>query len=511
MSKSSSREQMRPARTYMGWQRERVAFMLGMSGARFALAAGAVLVALTPLVGSHLRLGFVAWPVAVVMAVLVFIRPGGRTVDEWATAAASYTGTTMRQQNKFISGPFNPRQGRPGKPKPMDLPGILAPVQILTAQMADGQPLAIVHHQIDNTYTAVARLRVPGIGLIDSALRDRRVGGWGALMDTLCTEGNPITRVQALQRLVPESAAALRRWHADHLHPDAPALAAEVTSGLLANSALATSQREAYLAFTMDARRVGRQIKHAGGGTVGAAAVLTRQLRALSSGVAGAELGIEAWLSPRDLAEALRAAFDPDSGNVLSEQRVRTGNGGPLPGLDPGVAGPAAAESSAGSYRHDGGKSVTYWVHEWPRHQVHSTVLEPLLRVGKHRRSLSLHFEPLGPVESSRQVMRERTKRRTQIIARQKLGQVIPEHERLEDQRAQDQDAERANGHGLVRFVGYVTVTVTHPEELEDACAVLEQDAAGAGLVIRRMWFAQDVGFAMSALPLGFGLPKKRW
>jgi hypothetical protein len=25
------------------------------------------------------------------------------------------------------------------------------------------------------------------------------------------------------------------------------------------------------------------------------------------------------------------------------------------------------------------------------------------------------------------------------------------------------------------------------------------------------MWFAMDVGFAMGALPLGFGLPPKRW
>jgi hypothetical protein len=47
--------------------------------------------------------------------------------------------------------------------------------------------------------------------------------------------------------------------------------------------------------------------------------------------------------------------------------------------------------------------------------------------------------------------------------------------------------------------------------QLEDACAALEADAAAARIEIRRMWYAQDVGFAMSALPLGFGLPKKRW
>jgi hypothetical protein len=28
---------------------------------------------------------------------------------------------------------------------------------------------------------------------------------------------------------------------------------------------------------------------------------------------------------------------------------------------------------------------------------------------------------------------------------------------------------------------------------------------------LRRMWFAQDSGFALGALPLGLGLPRRRW
>ena len=42
-------------------------------------------------------------------------------------------------------------------------------------------------------------------------------------------------------------------------------------------------------------------------------------------------------------------------------------------------------------------------------------------------------------------------------------------------------------------------------------CAALEADAAAARIEVRRMWYAQDLGFAMSALPVGFGLPRKRW
>jgi hypothetical protein len=263
----------------------------------------------------------------------------------------------------------------------------------------------------------------------------------------------------------------------------------------------------------MDARRAARQIKNAGGGTVGAAAVLTRQLRALAAAIGTADLQIEAWLAPRDLAEVIRTAFDPDIARDLADRRatyLHSGAGSP-PGVDPGLAGPAAAEAAPGSYAHDGGRSVTYWVHEWPRSQVYSTALAPLLGEGQHRRAFSLHVEPLGPREAEREVMRERTSRSVAVRMRQRTGQIVPEHEQQALERANAQDAERAAGHGLVRFAAYVTVTVTRPDELEDACAALEADAAAARIELRRMWFAQDVGFAMSTLPLGFGLPRRRW
>lgn len=492
--------------------------MYGMSGQRFAMLAAAVLLAVWPLVVADLHTALVTTPIAAVLAVLAFLRLGGRTVDEWATAAASYGVLRWQGQHKFASAAFAPpaKTTELAAPRPQDLPGILAPLVILEAQMPGGGPLAIAHHRHDRTYTAVAKVRFPGIGLVDTSRREQRVAGWGALMAGLCSEGAPIVRVQALQRLLPESGAELRRWHHDHAAPDAPAVAAEVTAGLLSTATLATSDRAAYLAFTMDARRAARAIKHAGGGSKGAAAVLTRQLRAVAGSVAGADLEIESWLGPRDLAEVIRTAFDPHSMRHLAERRATAS--GPLAsgteleaGVDPAVAGPAAAIAEPGHYLHDGARSVTYWVHDWPHHEVYATALAPLLGEGQHRRAFSLHVEPLGPRQAEREVMRERTARTVAVAMRQRTGQIVPEHEKQALQRAQAQDAERAAGHGLVRFAAYVTVTVTNPDQLEDACAALEADAAAARIELRRMWFAQDVGFAMSALPLGFGLPKKRW
>ena len=107
--------------------------------------------------------------------------------------------------------------------------------------------------------------------------------------------------------------------------------------------------------------------------------------------------------------------------------------------------------------------------------------------------------------------MRERTARSVAVRMRQRTGQIVPEHERAALEQARSQDVERAAGHGLARFTGYVTVTVTDLGDLEDACAELEADAASARIELRRMWLTQDAAFAMSALPLGFGLPRRRW
>ena len=508
------------ARTFGGWQQERVPFIFGLSGRRAAMLAGAVLVAILPIASARIGEAVVFWPVAAVLAAGAFTRFAGRTLDEWVISGASHAIGRVLGQTKFASGPFAPPPATDEKAEPpFDLPGILAPLRILSVPAARGRDLAVVHHDYDRTLTAVARLRCPGIGLADSARRDQRVNGWGALLAGLCTEGSPVIRVQALQRLVPEDGAALRGWHASHAVPGAPGLASQVSAQLLDTSALVTTQREAYLAITIDETKARGQIRAAGGGDAGAATVLVRQLRSLAQAVSGADLEITGWLGTRELGEVIRTAYDPLSQVSLAARRAAAVQAaaagirwdGPEPGVRPGAAGPVYAEARPGSYLHDGAESVTYWVEQWPREQAYATVLSPLLGDGSHPRSFGIIFEPLSPRRAEHAVMRERTARHVAVRMRQRTGQIVPEHERAASARALGQDAERAAGHGLVRFTGYVTVTVTDPARLGEACAAVEADAAQARIELRRAWFAQDSAFAAGALPLGLGLPRRRW
>ena len=507
-------------RTYGGWQREKVAFLFGFSAAQAILLCSAALLVVTPFAVSSVRAAFLLWPAAVLLATAALARVAGRTGDEWAAGLVSYLLIRSRGQHRFAGGPFTlareSSRGVEQEESQLDLPGILAPLRIL-AVPAGTRDLAIVQNRHERTWTAVARVRFPGIGLSDSARRDQRVAGWGALLASLCSEGGPLIRVQALQRLVPESGAALRSWHAAHLAAGAPDLAVRVAGELLATATLTTTRREAFLAFTMDARRARAQVRAAGGGDRGAAAVLVRHLRGLHQALGSADLTVEDWLGARDLAEVIRTAYDPHSQSLLAARRAAAAQAAargsvtdsPPPGVSPDLAAPIYAEARPGTYLHDGAVSASYWVHSWPG-EAYSTALGPLLGDGSHRRSFAVVYEPLGPRAAEKAVMRERTARHVAVRMRQRTGQVVPEHERAAMERALGQDAERAAGHGLVRFTGYATVTAT-ADTIEDACATLEADAAAARIELRRIWFAQDSGFALGALPLGLGLPKRRW
>jgi hypothetical protein len=505
-------------RTYGGWQQEKVDFIFGLSGRRAALLGAAVLAVIIPVARGRIGDAAVFWPAAVVLALAVFARFAGRTVDEWAATAVSYAVTRFLGQHRFASGPFAPPAPDANGEPQLDLPGILAPLRLLSVPAANGRDLAVIHHPYDETWTAVAKVRCPGIGLADSARQDQRVASWGTLLASLCTEGSPVIRVQVVQRLVPESGAALRSWHEAHLVPDVPELAHQVTGELLTASTVVTTQRESYLAVTVDQRRARGQVRAAGGGETGAATVLVRQLQAMAQAIGGADLEIIDWLGTRDLAEVIRTAFDPGAQLPLAARRAAAGQAvamglewdGLAPGTAPDSAGPVYAEARPGSYVHDGAESVSYWIREWSRAQAFCTALGPLLADGSHQRSFGMIFEPLGPRAAERAVMRERTARHVAVRMRQRTGQVIPEHERSASAKALGQDAERAAGHGLVRFAGYLTVTVTDPARLADACAAAEADAAQAGIELNRMWFAQDSGFAVT-LPLGLGLPRRRW
>ena len=500
---------------YSGWQHEKVSFLLGLSGRRATLLGAAVFLGLEPIASGHLAALVLIGPLAALLAACAYVRVAGRTLDEWLITMVSFRLLKLAHKTTFLSGAFAPDRG--AEAPRLDLPGVLAPLRILTGQDGNGEQIAVLHHPHARTFTAVAAVATPGLGLLEADRAEATVAAWGEVLASLCTENQPITRIQFVSRSVPQTAGTLRSWHTEHLDPAAPLASVMANEALLAGSALATCRRLTWIAISLDARRTATTIRAAGGGEAGACRVLEQQVRALRPLLAGAGITVTGWLDVPEISEVIRTGFDPGSAAVLDARRaeaseqVTRGQYPAVPaGIDPSLAGPAAADAAWSSYRHDGATSVTYAVHAWPISPVHATALAALLADTTYRRSFSFVIEPLGPRTAQKAVMAEKTKREVSLRLRARTGQAASASDQVALGRADAQDLEHAHGSGLARFTGYLTVTVNEPAQLAEACVQAEAGAALVGIELRRMYGAQDTGFALT-LPVGLGLPAKRW
>nr|WP_311984707.1 SCO6880 family protein [Parafrankia sp. CH37] len=501
--------------TYHGWKRDRAgSWALGLSVPRALLVVAAVV-----MTGSTVAYG--AWsavpvvlPLSGVLLVTAWLRVQGLAVGEWVLRMVRFRRARTRRETWYAGAAWQPAadpSDPTGLPR-MDLPGVLAPLRFLEEEWGAGMPVAVVHHPYEQLYTLVLHIEFPGLALADAAAAARRVGTWGGLLAGWCEEGKPVSRVGLYQRYLPEDGAELVQWTAAHTSADAPYLAARTSAALLGGQQVWQSRHEAYLTISLSQQRARSAIKAAGGGDTGAAAVLIREVGAALDRMRSAGIEVRRWLAVRDLAEVIRTAFDPHSAAPHTAHRAAAADptwAGLPAGVDLALAGPAAAEALLGSYHHDGGWSVTYQVYEWPRSPVAAGGLVPVLRsTATARRAVAMLYEPLPPSQAERAVLGDITRSSFSVSMRQRTGGIVRTTERQALADAQRQEAENALGHGLVRFAGYLTVTVTDPERLEEACAELEADAAGQGcrLVLRRLWMAQDAAFA-ATLPLGLGLP----
>ncbi|TLQ38934.1 SCO6880 family protein [Streptomyces marianii] len=499
--------------TYGGWQSEKSGFIGRLSGPGFAMVAVASVAALIPFNLGSWRAALVCVPISLLLLLLAFGRVMGLSADEWILLAVRHQIAVARKHNIFLSGAFAPRSAKTGE-QPMDLPGVLARQRILEAPDGLGGRLGVAHDPVAGTYTAIARITFPGLALVDTDKQASRVAAWAQFLRSYCTEDSPIVRIAVHQRCLPDDGAALRSWTTRHLAPEAPAAAVTALSELMEGAGPAATTRETYLSVTLSSSRARLAIKGAGGGQVGAAAVLVREVGTMHAALSTASLQVVEWLTPRGVAQAVRTAYEPTAQLELATRNAAAQNPdwtGTPAGVTPELAGPAYAVTNMGTYEHDGAWTVSYQVRNWPQSTVYATFLQPVLRPRQNaRRSMSLIYEPMGPRRARQELSKEKAKRSSARYFRTKTGRDESEDERREAEVARRQDAARAAGQGVLRMTAVLAVTVTDRAELETACAEVTADASAAGLELRRMWGTQDVGFATAALPLGQGLPERR-
>jgi hypothetical protein len=345
---------------------------------------------------------------------------------------------------------------------------------------ANWQDMGVVHDRAGRTLTAAVSLRGGSFALLGADEQDRRVGAWASVLASLAREGSPVHRVQWVAASFPDDGHGLRSYVAAEAVPDAASVCTASYNALLADMDSHTCAHDVVLALQV------RQTKSVEVGC----ATLAREMGSLVRLLADADVQVESVLSDDDLARQLLRTYEPH----------------PAPaGLRlPQDHWPMAMQETWSEVRVDGMVHATFWVAEWPRIEVRSDFLAPLL-LGSSRSTLSVVMEPLGPDTAVRKVEASRTADLADSELRRRGGFVSTARHARESEVLARREAELAEGHASFRYSGYVTVSAPSEEELVAACDVVQHTAGQSRLALRRLYGDQASGYTCT-LPLCRGL-----
>ena len=391
-----------------------------------------------------------------------------------------------------------------------DVPDVLAGIEVfdVPAGWLPGQPLvAVVHDRPGGTLSMV--LRVAGEGFAVSSLteQDGMVGAWGAALAPLARAQCPVARITWQEWSHPVGVAG----HRDFLASTGSLTRTDAASVeyrlLLDEQAPFTIAHDVLVTVTVDLRRV-RSRRRSTAVASGIEAICD-EIRLLVSRLEAADLTVDAPLSSSELCAAIRLRSDPirtSDGRLNSLRRSLSA----AVGKGAVEWGPMAVEPDWFHVRVDGSVHRSFRIATWPMLPVSADWLAPLVVGDAATRTVTIVAEPVPLSKAAQDANRQLTSIEADQQQKEQHGFRLTarEHRRRTD--VETRERELAEGHPEFRNVGFVTVTAADLDELDDACARVEQSAAQSMLDLRPLAARQAEGWAAS-LPLGRSVQRGRW
>ena len=307
-----------PGRRYVFGPIAEGAALMGLRAGQVAVLAAGLLGAVVLLYVGGPGLGaFLALLSAAGAVAIAFVPIAGRTAEQWLPPLARWRARRLGAKTSYraaapTAGARDPlRAGEPLELAP-SLPDLLADLELLSVPVRGGE-IGVVRDRRRDTYLGVVAAKVGSFGLLDGAEQERRLEQWGSVLASFAAEQSPVRRIQWLERTVPADGDELAAQFQAGRDRTVPLSASTVRSyiELIESAGDVTREHEILIALQIDARRGWRAVRRAGGGTSGACDVLGAELRSLADRLALADVAVEGALRPRQVAAAIRHAFDP--------------------------------------------------------------------------------------------------------------------------------------------------------------------------------------------------------
>jgi hypothetical protein len=403
---------------------------------------------------------------------LATVPVAGRTGDEWVPVAVCFE---ARRRGGASSGPMR----------------TLRSLRLLQVEWHD---MGVVHDRAARTLTAALSLRGRNFALLGADEQDRRVGAWASVLASAARDGSPVHRLQWLASSFPDDGRGIRSFLSEAATPAAPSASRASYESLLEVVGSHACTHDVLLAL---------QVRQRSSVEAGCAA-LVREVGSLARLLGDADVVVEGVLAAADLARRFSRVYEPEPPQCARERRAGAFDGPSFDDASLDDVWPMAIEESWTSVRVDGLVHATFWVAEWPRTEVRSDFLAPLL-LSPARATLSVVMEPLGPDAAVRKVESRRTADLADAELRRRGGFMSTARHARESEVLARREAELAEGHASFRFSGFVTVSAPDEGELALACDVIRHAAGQSRLALRRLYGDQASAFTCT-LPLGRGL-----
>jgi hypothetical protein len=482
MSMSAERRE----RTYGNWRRPRSAGlgqlgMIGTGGLMGGMIVVVLVIAFTGLVAGVVTLVVLA----VVLSSLLVKDRHGKSGLQLIGTRVGWWRTRSRGSHLYRSGPLGRTQWGS-----YQLPGVLAQSRLSEARDAYDRPFAVIETPAVGHFSVVLASEPDGASLVDQDQIDQWVARWGEFLRSIADEPG-LLGVSVTVETAPDTGTRLRREVSARIDPDAHHLARRVLHEVVESYPVGSAQINAWIALTFAAHGRGRRRR-----SEEFARELATRLPGITQRLHGTGAGAPQPVAAQQLCELVRGAYDPAASRIIEEAYAA----GQVPRLRWPDVGPAAAEASWGSYRHDGAISVSWAMSSAPRGEVHSNVLSKLMAPHRDiaRKRVTMLYRVLDAGVAGRIV--EMDKRTSDFRVR---SSQRPSERNLREQSSAIATAqEEARGAGLVDFGMLVTATVEDELKLAEAEAAIDNLAATARITLRRVWGSQDSAFT-ATLPVG--------
>ena len=501
--------------------RDRQAWLFGLTGPQFFLVLAAGFPTWMAIAMQQWLVLPVLLPMWVVVGLLVCLPIRGHSAIQWIGVMCRHmSGVAFgwsRFQSRAAAGDLDLGTGDDeddGEAGDADLPGILAGIQIHDGPPMSGQTArpAVIQNHATRTWAATARIVHPGIGMSDEADRFRMGAGLSEMMEA-ATAGNQIDLVVVQIRTIPDDGAERAEWVRHNSRPNELQVSARVNTQLEAMTAGAAVRHEAFVTVVVREDVINKDAKRAGRGMIGRARILFSLLAEVEARLTGS-IGCTRvnWLDTSELAVAIRTGFEPGDLPALADADIHHLDDPSIAaGLPVAAAGPANASTALRSYRHGEWESVSSTI-LLPRKGARMGALARVLVPSQpgERRALTVFYRPVSQQAADRSTGRAQMSAVMAGTLREKAGKVERAKDRHSVGKLADRDEKLERGRSLVKVASAVSVTVPAHWNVQDFGRRLDASIRISGFTPLPLDGAHDAAFAVSAIPLGAGLPKKR-